>query len=279
MPITPLNPEPAYANGGPTGSAINATVGGGGVDIRGRDLKAGQEGSAAIPTFIRAVTPACPGNDANAGGPYDISCSYMTTFCQLRGEGDGPMTWVWRRPLDAEGKPAGRWRRVGYSCNEPLPDHDLSLADVRRAFRRVDFARPRLLSQPGGGWALVNFDTYYQVGWPEQGVRPQQVATVHLLGHEVAIRPNIVTYEYDYGDGEKARTDDPGGSYPDGVVRHAYRAVGEVTIGVTARYSADFSLDGGAFRGLDDTVDIAGPVRTLRVYQARAQLIPNPGEE
>jgi hypothetical protein len=188
------------------------------------------------------------------------------------------MTWIWRRPIGPQGA-TGPWRRSGSSCNQPLPDAELSLADVRRAIREVDFAKPRLLSQPGGGWTLVHLDTYYAVGWPEQGVRPQQVATVHLLGHDVAIRPKVVTYEYDFGDGEVHRTDDPGGPYPGGRVRHQYRNLGDVGIHVTARYSADFSVDGGAFRGLDDTVDIDGPVRTLHVYQARAQLVPNPGEE
>ncbi|HET8613896.1 MAG TPA: hypothetical protein VFL94_00120, partial [Actinomycetales bacterium] len=59
-----------------------------------------------------------------------------------------------------------------------------------------------------------------------------------------------------------------------GKVTHLYQHPGQVRISVTARYSADFSVDGGAFRALDDTVDITGPASTLTVYQARAQLIP-----
>jgi hypothetical protein len=195
------------------------------------------------------------------------------------GEGDGPLTWIWRRPLDANGEPAGPWVRSGYSCNQPLPGQaGPSLVDVRRAFREVDFARPRLASQPQGGWALVNLDTYYAVSWPGEGVAPGEVATVNLLGHTVVIRPKVVEYEYDFGDGEVRRTPDAGGPYPDGNVRHLYRRVGPVTVGVTARYSADFSVDGSGFRALDDTVRIAGPTRELQVYQARAQLVPNPGE-
>ena len=175
---------------------------------------------------------------------------------------------------------SGPWVRTGYSCNQPLPGQAaLSLADVRRAFREVDFARPTLSSQPQGGWALVNLDTYYAVTWPQQGVGPGQVATVHLLGHTVGIRPKVVEYEYDFGDGQEQRTDDPGGPYPGGNVRHLYEQVGPVTVGVTARYSADFSVDGSGFRALDETVPIAGPTRELQVYEARAQLIPNPGEQ
>jgi hypothetical protein len=202
----------------------------------------------------------------------------MTRVCGMRGEGDGPMTWIWRRSVDSSGA-SGPWQQVGYSCKQPLPDDSgPSLADVRRAFRQIDFAKPGVHSQPEGDWALVNLETYYAVQWPKQGVRPREVATVHLLGHEVAIRPKVVEYVYDFGDGDRRRTADAGGPYPSGKVTHLYERTGEVRIGVAARYSADFSVDGGAFRALDDTVDIAGPARTLTVYEARAELVPNPGE-
>jgi hypothetical protein len=250
------------------------------VDVTHGDADAVNVGADHHPTTVHTVVPACPGNDPNVGGPYDISCGYLTSICQLTGRGNGPMTWIWRRPLRADGQPAGPWVRVGDSCDQPLPGPaGLSLADVRRAFRQVAFAKPRLASQPQGGWALVNLDTYYGVAWPAVGVRPGQVATVRLLGHEVGIRPKIVEFEYDFGDGQRQRTVDPGGPYPDGNVRHLYEQVGPVTIGVAAVYTADFSVDGGGFRGLDDTVRIAGPTRTLQVYQARAELVPNPGEQ
>jgi hypothetical protein len=143
----------------------------------------------------------------------------------------------------------------------------------------VDFAQPQLYSQPGGAWSLVNLDTYFMVVWTAHGVRPGTVSTVRLLGHRVAIRPRVLTYLYDYGDGETLRTADPGDTYPAGRVRHAYRADGAVRVRVTARYTADFAIDSGPFRALDDTLDITGPTRTLGIYQARAHLIPNPGED
>ena len=267
----------------PCHTSVTCTIGGDGASARASDNGSTQHrevGNAGYPTAQSTVTPACPGNDPNVGGPYDVSCSLLTTSCQSMGEGDGPLTWIWRRPLDPNGEPAGPWVRTGYSCNQLLPGQSgPSLADVRRAFREVDFARPRLASQPQGGWALVNLDTYYAVSWPEEGVAPGQVANVTLLGHTVAIRPKVVEYEYDFGDGRVRRTSDAGGPYPDGNVRHLYRRVGPVTVGVTARYSADFSVDGSGFRALDDTVRIAGPTRELQVYEARAQLVPNPGEE
>jgi hypothetical protein len=71
----------------------------------------------------------------------------MTSICVNWGQGDGPMTWIWRRPLEHDGRSSGRWVRVGYACDRPLPmDRGLSLADIRRAFRQVHFAKPVLSS-------------------------------------------------------------------------------------------------------------------------------------
>jgi hypothetical protein len=202
----------------------------------------------------------------------------MTDICTLRGQQDVPMAWIWRRPLDPAGEPSGPWVRVGYTCEAGTTAAGPSLADVRRAFRHVPFAKPRLTVQPDG-WTLVNLDTYYAITWSSRGVRPREVTTVQLLGHEVAIRPKIVRYEYHFGDSSTQRSSDPGGPYPEGIVRHRYQARGNLTIHATARYTADFSVDGGGFQGLDDTIDIPGPSRPLQVYEARAQLVPDTGTE
>jgi hypothetical protein len=42
------------------------------------------------PTSESTVTPACPGNDPNVGGPYDISCGYLTSIC-VNGQWDFPV--------------------------------------------------------------------------------------------------------------------------------------------------------------------------------------------
>ena len=69
--------------------------------------------------------------------------------------------------------------------NQPLPGQNaLSLADVRRAFREVDFARP-LVEPAAGRVALVSLDTYYAVTWPQEGVGPEQVADSEPVGRTV----------------------------------------------------------------------------------------------
>ena len=56
---------------------------------------------------------------------------------------------------------------------------------VQRAFRELDFARPRVAIQPEGNQTLVNFATFYRVQWPPAGFAPREVATV--LGRVTAV--------------------------------------------------------------------------------------------
>jgi hypothetical protein len=127
--------------------------------------------------------------------------------------------------------------------------------------------------QPVGGRTLVNFENYYRVTWPRAGVGPGEVATVTLLGRQVRIRPAVEAYTYFFGDGSAAGpTTDAGGVYPRGRIRHTYFRSGAVGVRIRAIYTGDFSVDGGAWDSVDDTVTITGPATGLRVLEARNQL-------
>ena len=149
----------------------------------------------------------------------------------------------------------------------------LTLAAIRQAFRQVQFAKPTVRIQPEGNVTLVNLPTYYRVLWPEQGVEPQEVATVQLLGRSVRIRPLGRSFLYDFGDGGHAGpTDDAGGTYPDGGVRHTYQRPARAAVTVEATYGGEFSVDGGPWQEVGETVQIAGPSTGLQVREARARL-------
>ena len=191
-----------------------------------------------------------------------------------------PMTWLWSRPIDGAGNPIGPWVRTGQSCNVPAAAVAaaaarpvLTLAAIRQAFREVQFAKPIVRIQPEGNVTLVNLPTYYRVQWPDQGVQPQEVATVQLLGRSVRIRPLGRSFVYDFGDGRHAGpTDDAGGTYPDGGVRHTYDQPGAAGVSVEATYGGEFSVDDGPWQQVGDTVQIAGPPTGLQVREARARL-------
>jgi len=200
--------------------------------------------------------------------------------CQTAGLGPGPMTWIWSRPINPTGNPSGPWVRIGLSCNVPAlavvaaaARPVLTLAAIRQAFREVQFAKPVVRIQPEGNVTLVNLPTYYRVQWPDQGVEPQEVASVQLLGHSVRIRPLGRSFVYDFGDGEHAGpTDDAGGTYPDGGVRHTYDHPGAAGVSVEATYGGEFSVDEGPWQQVGETVQITGPPTGLRVREARARL-------
>lgn len=190
------------------------------------------------------------------------------------------MTWIWSRPLGPAGNPTGSWVRTGQSCNVPAAAvvaaatrPVLTLAVIRQAFREVQFAKPVVRIQPEGNVTLVNLPTYYRVQWPAEGVEPAEVATVQLLGRSVRIRPLGRSFVYDFGDGERAGpTEDAGGTYPDGGVRHTYGQPGTSGVSVEATYGGEFSVDGGAWQQVGDTVQVAGPPTALRIREGRARL-------
>jgi len=232
------------------------------------------------PSVENTVTPACPGNNPNTDRGYDISCNYMITACPLSGRGAGPMTWVWSRPLADAGRPAGPWVQRGQSCNVPAaavaavdPRPVLTVAAIRDAFRQVKFAKPTVHVQPEGNVTLVNLPTYYRVQWPAQGVQPDEVATVQLLGRSVRIRPLSRSFVYRFGDGESTGpTQDMGGRYPDGAIRHTYAAAAKAAVRVDATYGGEFSVDGGPWQEVGDTVQIDGPVVGVQVRETRTRL-------
>ena len=140
---------------------------------------------------------------------------------------------------------------------------------VQRAFRELHFARPQVAIQPEHNQTLVNFETYYRVQWPQAGVAPREVATVSLLGRSVRIRPAVRSFSYAFGDGSgSGPTSDAGGVFPTGRIRHTYASAGTVPVSVRATYTGDFSVDGGAWEPVDETVVIPGPPTGVQVREA-----------
>jgi hypothetical protein len=255
----------------------------------GHRVPDGQITQARIAQRIQHVaTPACAGNDPNRRVAFDAACFYAISLCSARGMGSGLFTWIWSRRIDSSGTPT-RWIRVGQSCPQPRaavaervplpPVPLLTLGMVQRAFRQLQFAPPVAAIQPVGGQTLVNLETFYRVTWPTAGVAPREIATVTLLGRQVRIRPAVLSYTYAFGDGATAGpTSDAGGVYPTGRIRHTYVTSGSVGVRIRATYTGDFSVDGGAWEPVDDTVVISGPSTALRVREARNQLEAGRGQ-
>jgi hypothetical protein len=90
----------------------------------------------------------------------------------------------------------------------------------------------------------------------------------------VRIRPALVSFTYHFGDGATAGpTASPGGPYPDGDIQHTYARPGRYTTRVDVTYGGHFSVDGGAWIPITETLAIAGPALTLQVATAVNRLI------
>ena len=208
-----------------------------------------------------------------------MSCQTLVSACQAVGRA-GPLTWWWSRPLNVDGSPAGVWVRTGQSCNVPAAQVAaaaarpvLTLAAIRQAFRQVAFALPQVHVQPEGDVTLVNLPTFFEVRWPVQGVQPGEVATVDILGRSVRVRPLARSFVYRFGDGTRfGPTTDPGGVYPEGTVRHTYTQPATATVSVSATYGGQFSVDGGPWQQVGETITLTGPAKGVQVLEARARL-------
>ena len=121
---------------------------------------------------------------------------------------------------------------------------------------------------------LVTLPVYFEANWPAKGYEPGEVNTVTLLGYSVRIRPTLEQYDYKFGDGmHLGGTKNPGGPYPSGEVRHAYPDAGGYDTRVDVTYGGEFSVDGGPWTRIPDTVVVQGATTRLTVRTAKNQLV------
>ena len=151
----------------------------------------------------------------------------------VRGCPSGHLLRSWFRP---EG---GAWRDLGLVClpaSGPVTIRELGAAAGEAVARGV----PELSAgaQPAGG-VVAQLPVHFRSGQPAG----PQAWTVDLLGHGVAITARPV-WTWEFGDGARAVTADPGGRYPDGGVSHAYRRPGVMPVSCRVQWSAVFEVDG-----------------------------------
>jgi len=148
------------------------------------------------------------------------------------------------------------------------------MAQILAAFHNTAWAKPAVHVQPEGNVTLVTLPTYFEVTWPTAGFQPGEIDSTTLLGNGVRIRPTVKGYSYVFGDGtESGPTLSPGGSYPDGDITHAYAKAGIYDSHIDITYGGEFSVAGGSWIPIPDTVTVAGPIQPLTVRTARARLV------
>jgi len=241
---------------------------------QGLDLETGEPDDR---IFDYTSTTACalsiPG-----GADADLPCLGAVLACagNTPEEGQGPQVRLYRRELDADGKPKTGWDEVGTTCYPELVPGEpvLGMSQILAAFHNTPWAKPAVHTQPEGNTTLVTLATYFEVTWPTAGFQPGEINETTLLNTPVRIRPTLVGYTYFFGDGTRfGPTDSPGGTYPDGDMTHAYAKAGTYTSHIDITYGGEFSVRGGEWIPIPDTVPITGQPHPLTVKTAHSRLV------
>ena len=240
---------------------------------QGRDAKTG----AAANSFEYTSVYACPTNvpgDTTA----DVPCTGAIQGCagNTPEQGQGPLVRLYRRELDASSNPIGGWTSIGTTCfpqfvpGKPV----LGLGQILTAFHNTPWAKPTAHIQPEGNVTLVTLATYFEVKWPTAGFQPGEIDTITLLGTPVRIRPTVQAYTYVFGDGTSfGPTPSAGGAYPGGDITHAYARAGTYDTHIDITYGGEFSIAGGPWLPIPDSVTVAGSLQPLTVKTATARLV------
>jgi hypothetical protein len=152
----------------------------------------------------------------------------------------------------------------GFAALVVAPSRD----QILRAFRELPLYRGAIRTDPAV-FTLVNLETYFWCG-DSAGRGCATIGEgeriITLLGQQVRIRPRIVSYAWDFGDGAGQRV-------TGGRAAHTYRHADPVTVTVTLTWTADYALGGGAFQPIEDTTTTTSPPRTLPVREAQAIIV------
>jgi hypothetical protein len=175
------------------------------------------------------------------------------------------------KELEFECDQAPGARAAGLSCGtssfpgtfSPLSiDGDSTPADMERAIREVPMPALKVRIQPGGR-TLVNVDTIFYTD-PTTLNR-----TVTLLGHSVRLEAQPVSYTWVHGDGTRDSTSKPGRPYPAKDVTHQYQQPDDdLRARVDTTYRVRYSVDGGGWATLSETLTAPGPATSLDVDEA-----------
>lgn len=220
------------------------------------------------------MSPACTGNSLNGA---ELLCNGAVSTCPAAGQ---IRFWIWHQQVDVTLVPlparavTGPWLRLpGTFCLGPdaqgIPPVVRVIAAVQDLFAHRHLPLPAwpVRTDPTPR-TLINFPTSFNAG----SAAPQLI-DVTILGLAVHIRAVPQRWAWTFGDGESLVTNVPGRARTEDVT-HTYAGLGPMSTQVVVSW-------GGTFRvGADPQVHdirtpavITGPVSTVAVLQARAELV------
>ena len=128
-----------------------------------------------------------------------------------------------------------------------------------------------LTLQPGTGDVLINKDVYFVSS------AATQTHNLTMLGHQVTVRMNPVSFTWSPGDGSLFSSTSPGGPWPDGDVTHTYVEPGIFTPSVTVDWDVFVNVSGLGFVEVDGDAQTTTTGNPLTVVEAEAVLTAKRG--
>ncbi|MFA5786632.1 MAG: PKD domain-containing protein [Actinomycetota bacterium] len=183
------------------------------------------------PPIRYSYVPPCVGN--SPGGNTDTLCSAATALCPA----GGTFMNVYRQVGD------GPWGFVDQGCfGVPVvggPAMSIS-ALVASYFGHMTLPAPRIRKAPDRE-GLVGLETYFWLDSP-----PRPILVIGPEGLPLILRASVVSYRWEFGDGETLTTTSTGSAYPSrSLIAHTYQTMGRYTVRCTAVWGATYDLRGG----------------------------------
>jgi hypothetical protein len=231
------------------------------------------------PVVVRRVVDCGPVQLAGhvLAAPGDV-CGQVGNTCAIPANSTAVVDPLVTTEAVQERQPDGSWLLVNTLCAVRTATPRISALVVTEQVRKL-VPRPGIGVAPPGGATLVNIQTLL---WVDTAA-DQDLATIALLGHRVALRIHVQRVDWSFGDGERESTDGPGRAYDPGDAcrtrlcpgywGHVYTATGPVTISATTTWSGEYNVDGTGWLAIAGTVTGPAHTTTLTVREARGVLV------
>lgn len=215
--------------------------------------------------------------------PKGTNCAFARTVCSVPDAKQQPKDPHLTTTLTLMQRRAGEpWIVSNWNCHATTAKPQLTPWMVRDEM--VKLVKPVAIASapPPPKAVLVNVQWVAWIPTPSD----RSLGTVRMLDtYDVSLRIHLDHVDWDYGDGSKDVTNDPGKAYdPERACHtrlcpeylgHVYTKDGHYTATATLTWAGQFSVDGGVWQDIPGAVTVNGPGLPVAIVQARSELIPD----
>jgi hypothetical protein len=161
------------------------------------------------------------------------------------------------------------WAYTGaIACVSPA-DAQPPIVLTAQQFRHLPIPAPKTAAQPDPEVrdTLVNVPTNLFTSGASIPL------TTTVLGAPVQVRATPVTFHWQYGDGARLTTAEPGQAYPAMPTAHAYTRPGRFTVRLATTFRGEYSAAGGPWQPVGGTATVSSRPATVTAQESRAVLV------